>query len=142
ASNPAQILREMARVTRLGGAVLALAEPDYGGRIDFPAELATLGRWQAEALQAQGADPQMGRKLAGLFASAGIKDVETGVMGGEWRMPLHAEERAMEWAVLESDLTGHFPESDIQKLKELDITSTQSGARILFVPTFYAWGHV
>ena len=44
-ADPAQVLREMVRVTRPGGAVLALAEPDYGGRVDYPEELAILGKW-------------------------------------------------------------------------------------------------
>ena len=52
--DPAQVLSEMVRVTRPGGAVLALAEPDYGGRIDFPEELGQLGVWQTESLRAQG----------------------------------------------------------------------------------------
>ena len=55
--DPVQVLHEMVRVTRPGGAVLALAEPDYGGRIDFPEELTILGQWQRAALRQQGADP-------------------------------------------------------------------------------------
>ena len=47
---PVSALREMKRVTRAGGAVLALAEPDYISRIDKPAALAPLGRWQTEVL--------------------------------------------------------------------------------------------
>ena len=34
--------------------------------------------------QQQGADPRMGRKLAGLFHKAGLGSVETGVLGGQW----------------------------------------------------------
>ena len=50
---PQRALAEMRRVTRAGGWVLALAEPDYGGRIDYPQELAALGRLQAGALRAR-----------------------------------------------------------------------------------------
>jgi SAM-dependent methyltransferase len=142
ARDPGRILREMVRVTRPGGAVLALAEPDYGGRVDYPLELAELGHWQAESLKSQGADPLLGRKLAGLFVSAGLRDVETGVMGGEWRHPSLPGEREMEWDVLESDLAGKIPASDIQRMKALDFQAARSGARVLFVPTFFAWGRV
>src|SRR3990172_4682062 len=56
---PRRALLEMRRVTRPGGSVLALAEPDYSARVDEPAELAVLGRWQAESLRGQGADPAL-----------------------------------------------------------------------------------
>ena len=144
-ADPFQVLREMARVTRPGGAVLALAEPDYGGRVDFPAELAALGAWQRESLRRQGADPLMGRRLAGLFHKAGLKNVETGVLGGQWSGFPDWDAWESEWAVLESDLTQtsetvNIPE--VQKLKALDRSATERGERVLFVPTFYAWGSV
>jgi ubiquinone/menaquinone biosynthesis C-methylase UbiE len=44
-------LEEMVRVTHPNGFVLALAEPDYGGRIDYPAELSQIGSWQIDALK-------------------------------------------------------------------------------------------
>jgi ubiquinone/menaquinone biosynthesis C-methylase UbiE len=138
-SDPLKVLAEMRRVTRPGGGVLALAEPDYGGRIDYPVELAALGRWQAESLRQQGADPEMGRKLTGIFTQAGFKHVETGVMGGEWTTHSLTEETNLEWDVLESDLTGRIPSQDIQKMRQLDTASRQKGERVLFVPTFYAW---
>ncbi|MHA1541616.1 MAG: class I SAM-dependent methyltransferase, partial [Candidatus Hodarchaeales archaeon] len=34
--NPIDVLKEMYRVTRVGGWIACLAEPDYGGRIDYP----------------------------------------------------------------------------------------------------------
>jgi SAM-dependent methyltransferase len=141
-SDPLKVVAEMRRVTRPGGGVLALAEPDYGGRVDYPVELAALGRWQAESLQKQGADPEIGRKLAGIFARAGLKHVETGVMGGEWASPSLPGETHLEWAVLESDLAEQIPLQDIQKMRRIDATARKNGERILFVPTFYAWGTV
>ncbi len=138
--DPLRVVTEMRRVTRPGGGVLALAEPDYGGRIDYPVELAALGRWQAESLRQQGAEPEMGRKLVGIFARAGLERVETGVMGGEWTDPASPKDAKMEWDVLETDLAGRVPLNEIQKMKTLDAAARQSGERVLFVPTFYAWG--
>jgi len=140
-NNPRQVLSEMRRVTRPGGSVLALAEPDYGGRIDYPPQLAELGRWQADSLRGQGADPEIGRKLAGLFARAGLRDVGTGVLGGEWDASMPGE-REMEWAVLQADLAGKIPLHDIQRMKKVEDEARQNSERVLFVPTFFAWGRV
>ena len=48
--NPLQALDEMKRVTRPGGHVLILAEPDYTHRIDFPDELEYLGKFRLNRL--------------------------------------------------------------------------------------------
>lgn len=141
-SDPLQALNEMRRVTRRAGAVLALAEPDYGGRIDFPIQLATLGDFQREGLKRQGADPLMGRRLAGLLAAAGLGQIESGVLGGQWTGAPSPEEWELEWQVLRSDLSGSFPEDEIKRLQELDRKAWQHRERVLFVPTFYAWGRV
>ncbi len=141
-SDPAAVLAEMKRVTRPGGAVLALAEPDYGGRVDFPPALAELGRWQTESLRKQGAQPEMGRQLAGIFAHAGLKSIETGVMGGMWTAPPSLDEWNLEWEVIKSDLTGQVALKDLQKMENLDRQAWKNGTRVLFVPTFYAWGLV
>jgi SAM-dependent methyltransferase len=145
--DPRQVVMEMRRVTRSAGAVLALAEPDYGGRIDFPAELAELGRWQAESLQRQGADPLMGRKLAGIFTQAGLRHVETGILGGEWKSlpddsPAGSDANALEWEVLQADLAGQVAPEQFRLMRQADQLARQRHERVLFVPTFYAWGVV
>jgi len=65
---------EAARVLAPGGA-LAVIEPDYGGLMEHPAEIATKELWIA-ALRRAGADPCVGRKLPELLANAGLR-VET-----------------------------------------------------------------
>ncbi|RJP48312.1 MAG: methyltransferase domain-containing protein [Anaerolineaceae bacterium] len=139
--DPLTAVREMARVTRPQGHVLALAEPDYRQRVDKPASLAPLGKWQADALRAQGADPSFGARLAETFARAGIEVIETGTIqrsGSE----ASREEREKEWAVLEADLAASVPGEDIHKMKLLDEKAWERGERVLFVPTYFVWGRV
>lgn len=140
--NPLAVVAEMRRVTRPGGAVLAMAEPDYGGRIDYPPELEALGRRQHEALKRQGAEPEMGRRLGALFAGAGLQAVETGVLGGQWRGRPEPEAWDEEWLILQADLQDQVSPSALAQLRAADEAAWQRGERVLFVPTFYAWGQV
>jgi hypothetical protein len=138
------IINEMLRVTVPGGAVLFMAEPDYGGRIDFPEEFTILSEWQQAALHRQGADPQIGRRLAALLHLAGLQNVEVGVIGAQWNSPPTKEEMASEWEVIRSDLEYLNLESNqvylAESLEQADFKAWSSGARTLYVPTFYALG--
>ena len=138
--NPAHVLREMLRITRPGGYVLALAEPDYTHRNDAPAALVPLGKLQTEALTRQGADTSIGARLGALFAEAGIHLIETGELGRGSSAPLMLDEQGLEWAVLRADLTGYIPDADIQKYEVLDRAAWQCGERELHIPTHFAWG--
>jgi len=137
--DPLQALLEMKRVTREGGHVLAFAEPDYTARVDEPQELVQLGKWQTDSLKRQGADPGYGARLAESFFRAGMEIIETGIIqsvGNESSL----EDREIEWAVIESDLAGWVPDADIQKMKQLDTLARDRKERVLYVPTYFAWG--
>jgi ubiquinone/menaquinone biosynthesis C-methylase UbiE len=138
--DPLQALREMRRVTRSGGSILALAEPDYTGRVDEPASLAALGRWQAQSLQRQGANPSLGKDLAQLFQQAHIRLIETGRLGMDTGHPVKSADQELEWAVLEADLAGSVPAEEIQHLKKIDENAWMHGERVLYVPTYWAFG--
>lgn len=140
--DPQRALLEMKRVTRFGGHVLTLAEPDYSARVDEPAELALLGRWQTESLQRQGADPSLGGGLADLFHQAGVEILETGTIESQRKDAPTSTEWELEWAVLENDLAGFLPVEEIQRLKILDERAWACGERKLHVPTYFAWGRV
>lgn len=139
---PRTILEEMRRVTHPGGAVIAMAEPDYGGRIDYPDALAELGKMQQESLIRQGADPMIGRKLKSLFHQAGLKQVEAGVIGAQWSGTPDQAELELEWKVLQADLEGQHTTDAIEKMRSQEDVAWERGERVLFVPTFYAWGLV
>ena len=139
--DPLQAVREMARVTRPGGNVLALAEPDYSQRVDKPVSLAPLGKWQAEALARQGADPTFGAQLADTFTRAGIDIIEAGTIQRS-KNEASREEQEIEWTVLEADLASSIPDAELQKMKQLDEKAWVKGERVLHVPTYFAWGRV
>jgi SAM-dependent methyltransferase len=140
--DPVLVVAEMKRVTRPGGSVLVLAEPDYGGRIDYPADLAALGEAQCRSLQRQGADPLIGRRLGEILTQAGLAEIETGVIGGQWRGAPAPHELEMEWAVLASDLEEEFSPDELAGMRKLDEAAYMAGCRILYVPTFYGWGKI
>ena len=134
--DPLQVVREMARVAYT---VLALAEPDYSQRVDEPAGLKLLGRWQTESLRKQGANPSFGAMLAETFHEAGINLIETGPIQGQ-AVVRSVEDWENEWAVMEADLEGIAPGEEIQKMKKLDESARHHGKRTLHVPTYFAWG--
>ena len=72
-----ETLAEVRRVLQPGGVLVAI-EPDYGGMIEHPPELATRDLW-VDALRRAGADPLVGRKLPGLLAGHGF-DVQVELM--------------------------------------------------------------
>ena len=127
-------------MTRPGGAVLACAEPDYGGRVDYPPELVPLGQLQAQALRQQGADPELGRRLGEIFAGAEL-EATVGVMAGRWDLPTAPGSGfEAEWAMRERDLAGLVSPEELCQLRSVDRQALTTGQRILFVPTFYAIG--
>lgn len=70
-SRPEQVVAEIGRVLTDDGAV-ALIEPDFGGMIEYPAEVSVREVWLA-ALSRCGADPLVGRKLPALLEQHGFE---------------------------------------------------------------------
>jgi len=140
--DPPTAMAEMIRVTRSGGFVLALAEPDYGGRIDYPDQLVNFCGMQAQSLKKQGAFPEIGRRLAAIFRQAGLLNVLCGVTGGYWGQPPGPDELAMEWEVLKYDLGQLIPADEMASKEKIDRQAWLQGERILYIPTFYALGQV
>jgi len=138
--HPEISLSEMVRVTRTGGWVIALGEPDYGGRIDFPPELEIPGKLQTESLMHQGADPLIGRRLRRLLREAGLAQVQSGIISAEWKQQDDEANDELEWQVLEKDLQGMASQSEMEGWRAIDLKARREGSRVLFVPIFYAYG--
>ncbi len=135
-ADAARVAQEMIRVTQPGGAILVCAEPDYGGRLDYP-DL-PLGCWQSQALRREGADPQLGRKLRGLFALPGVRHAELGLMPGLWDLATLRAEFDAEWSLWERSLAGLVPPDELAQVKAADLAAIETGERMAFMPVFYA----
>lgn len=141
-SDPLTALREIARVTAPGGWVLALAEPDYGGRIDYPQPLEILGEMQTKALHAQGADTRMGRRLLALFKGCGLDEVNSGIISAQWGPCSNNDSFKNDRDVLTRDLAGTVSAVELDALTSRAEDSISKGDGIWFVPIFYAYGRV
>ena len=133
-------LSEMIRVTRKGGFLLAIAEPDHLARLDYPGDLEELGRLQTRSLARQGACVDMGRKLPGLFAQAGLKDIRFGQSGFQNNVGTLPGWFASEWTTYHEDLNKDLTQAELDRLESIDQEAWFSGKRVLTIPTFYAIG--
>ena len=135
-------LLEMKRVTRSGGWLIALAEPDFSQRIDKPDTLVSLGKLQTQSLINQGAAPFVGSRLQELFSQLGLSHVHNGVLAPQVPQSIASLDFEMEWQVIQSDLDGLISEDDIARYKQLDREAWQAGTRVLHVPVYFAYGQV
>jgi SAM-dependent methyltransferase len=75
-ADPTAAVRELVRVTRAGGMVMA-SEPDWGAAAMTGAPQ-RLVRALLKAAEAKIRNPWIGRELAGLFVDAGVLEIEVG----------------------------------------------------------------
>lgn len=138
--SPLQILSEMCRLTHANGWVVSIAEPDHKARIDYPPPLDKLGFQQTQALEIQGVDVSIGRKLRTLFTQAGLVDVEAGILGALWDEKVNPSRDKTEWMMIKADLIDQLSVKELSEYQSMDQQAFQTGERILFIPTFYALG--
>lgn len=138
-ADPARAVREMARVTRPGGSVLIAAEPDYGGRIDWP-DL-PLRQWQIDGLRRQGADPMIGRRLRALMAQARLR-AWVSTYPSQWSVDTLHDEFEAEWQWLAHDAGDTVDPSLLDAAKAQAAAALEAGTRLVYVPTFYALGQI
>lgn len=136
-NDPGKAMAEMVRVARRY--VVCLGEPDYGGRISHPEEIADLDQPLIGSLIAEGADPFIGRKLGRLMEAAGL-EVESGVHSGIWSPERMREEAESEWASLVQAVKGRTDEESIKKARSAWDRALTDGSLFLFNPVFYAVG--
>lgn len=130
-------VREMARVSRR--IVVCLAEPDYGGRICCPREVADLDGDLVTSLQKEGADPFVGRRLGQTLQEAGLA-VEQGVHQGLWSPEQLRREADAEWLSIESALRGKVGAERLSIAEAAWRRSAADGTLFVFNPVHYAIG--
>jgi ubiquinone/menaquinone biosynthesis C-methylase UbiE len=139
--DPQSVVKEMTRVTKPGGKVLASLEPDYGGKLHWPENTRVDPIFAGEAIRKKGGDPHIGRKLRLLFARAGL---ETKVGIGNTRIwtceedknyYLHARDFYVK-TLRDAGLT----EKEIDKWEYEYLRSLDEGVQLNFFPQFYAIG--
>ncbi len=136
--HPGQAVQEMARVVKEAGVVLATTEPDYGGRIDFPEDIA-LAPLMEESLKREGAHPRIGRRLKSLFSGAAL-DVQVGVIPSMWDDRQLGEEFDAEWNFIFETLANVADGALLRKYKGEAWRALQAGKRVIFMPMFWAVG--
>ena len=140
-SDPQKVVKEMTRVTKRGGIVLASLEPDYGGKLHWPENPRVDPIFAGEAIKRRGGDPHIGRKLRMLFVRAGLK-TEIGIGNSRiWSCEedkayyLHSRDYYVK-VLREAGLSDEeIDQWEYEYLKSLD-----EGIELNFFPQFYAIG--
>ncbi len=135
--DPAKAIGEMKRVAKHW--VACLAEPDYGARIDHPAELTELTKYLAIEIERFGGDPFIGRKLRSFFNQNGMEG-EVGAYQGVWSVEMLRQQSGQEWANIERAADGQVEESTLRKGKVAWDEALGTGDLFQFNPVFYALG--
>jgi len=138
--DPVDALKEISNVLKPNGMVIALAEPDYLGRIEYPKDFEALGNLQIKSLIQQGANAKIGRLLPEILSKTGFVDIQFGISGFQNSIIHFPSSANSEWNVLEDDLLFLDKKPNLGKFKELDLDSRKKGTRVSWVPTFYAFG--
>ncbi len=133
--NPNKAMNEIYRVCKKQGYVVALAEPDYGGWVEYP-EM-NLGTKHIEYLRDEGADPLAGRKVLSYFETVGL-ETEISVIAQTWNKESLVNNIEEEWKrVLEANL---ITETEFKHIIEKEKTLIEQNRRMIFIPVFTAIG--
>lgn len=141
ADDPQKVVKEMARVVKPLGKVLASLEPDYGGKIHWPENVKVDHLFAGEAIRKKGGDPHIGRKLRSLFVTAGL---ETSIGIGNNRIWSCEEDK--QYYLHSRDFYIKIMQEAGLSEKEIDqweyefLKSLDEGVQLNFFPQFYAIG--
>jgi ubiquinone/menaquinone biosynthesis C-methylase UbiE len=132
---PIRALRIMSAMIQDGGSITAIAEPDYGGRIDFPKEI-DYTTAIIEKLGQEGADPFVGRKLEYFFRTAMLQHVQWGLASIPFGMEQAKQHFEAEWKFLDL-LSSADMVTGLKAVKTHEQRLLAEGKRSYFMPVFY-----
>ncbi len=134
-THPFKALMELKRVCKTGGYIVAMAEPDYSGWIEYP-DL-QLGEYFYKAIQKEEGDPNIGKKLKSIFSSAGL-DTQLHINTRVW--PHNELENciANDWNILLQE--GLITEEQYKNKVEEEMKVINDKLRVIAFPIFTAVG--
>ena len=84
--------------------------------IDYPEIFQKFGEVENRSLEFQGVDLSIGRRMGAMFRGIGLKNVNVGLLAGEWKEP-SPEVFDAEWDIIAYDLGGLVPVDEILDFK-------------------------
>jgi SAM-dependent methyltransferase len=133
--NPLLFLRRVKKLLAENGTLLLLAEPDYGGRIDFPPALDFLKDIFIGHIAGAGGDPFIGRRVASLLERAGFR--ATTELASWLHFPTAGEEAwDQEWRFWQ-ELAG-FSDARRRTIEKLEKSAAARKERLVLFPVFCA----
>lgn len=134
--NPGAAIKELKRVTKPGGWIVCAAEPDYGGKIDYPDEYNTVAA-SIRTIQNEGGNPFFGRRLKAAFAANKLKPFMS-VFTDLWDDETMEREFKHTWEIQDLTTYGALMKSWVQRVRQSDIEALNKGERVTLLPIF--WG--
>jgi SAM-dependent methyltransferase len=135
-AKPLRFLQKLKKLLSAKGTLLILAEPDYGGRIDFPDELYFLKEIFTSHISSQKGDPLIGRKLKTLLLKSGWQ-TETGLASYlNFQETYDPDIWENEWRFWQ-ELAG-LSDKTINKILRLEKNAARYQQRLVLFPVFYA----
>lgn len=141
ADDPQAVVKEMTRVVKQKGKILASLEPDYGGKIHWPENKKVDPLFAGEAIRKKGGDPHIGRKLRTLFVKAGLETVigigNNRIWSCEEDKQYYLHSRDFYIKILKD---AGLTEKEIDEWEYEFLKSVDEGVQLNFFPQFYAIG--
>jgi SAM-dependent methyltransferase len=141
ADDPQEVVREMARVVKPNGKILASLEPDYGGKLHWPENPRVDPLFAGETIREKGGDPHIGRKLRSLFVTAGLQTTigigNNRIWSCEEDKQYYLHSRDFYIKVLKD---AGLTEKEIDQWEFEYLKSLDDGIQLNFFPQFWAIG--